>query len=233
MKKTIKSLLESLEEAPRAEEAKRHLAEIARRLEAVEPGSREDALLSNRAADLALTAGDRDLALRYYGRSIDAYMALRQFDASTAVCRKLLRLVPDVVRARCTLSWLCLGKGHLDQARQHLELYVTAARRSGRQAMAKQQLRLMAQYARDGGLRSYIATQLRELGDSEGAGVLEAWSETVPTPEQIGWDPVVFAALLTPDELRQAHELGIALEAPQADEEDLPLYWPGEEDDAR
>jgi hypothetical protein len=231
LKRTIRNLIESLGDSPRADEARRHFAELTRRLEGVEPGSREDALLSNRAADLALTAGDRDEALKYYGRSIDAYMALRQFDASTAVCRKLLRLVPDVVRARCTLSWLCLGKGHLDQARQHLELYVTAARRSGRQSMAKQQLRLMAQYARDGALRNYIAAQLRELGDKEGAGVLEAWSETVPTPEQIGWDPVVFAALLTPDELRQAHELGIELEAPPVDEDDLPLYWPGEEDE--
>jgi hypothetical protein len=231
MKRTFRNIFEgSGAGAARAEEARRHFAELARRLETVERGSHEEALLYNRAADLALTAGDRERALQYYGRSIDAYMALRQFNQSTAVCRKLLRLVPDVVRARCTLSWLCLGKGHLDQAREHLELYVTAARRAKREGMAAQQLRLMAQYARDSGLRDYIAAQLRELGDSAGAGALEAWSETVPSPEQIGWDPIVFAALLTPDELRQAHELGLALEPPQtADNDELPLYWPGEE----
>jgi tetratricopeptide (TPR) repeat protein len=228
MKRIIKQLFEGGGgNPPISEEAKRHLAAMEERLRQAAPGSQEEALLLNRAADLAVTAGDREQALKYYGKSIDAYMSLRQFDASTAICRKVLRLVPDVVRARCTLAWLCLGKGHLEQARQHIDEYVAAARRAGREGMAAQQLRLMAQYAGDPDFRAYLTRNLRKLGDADGATVLEAWSETLPRPEEIGWDPVVFAALLTPYELRAAKEQGLVLpEASAQDDDELPLYWP-------
>jgi tetratricopeptide (TPR) repeat protein len=229
MKRIIKQLFEGGgdEPSPKAEEAKRHLAAMTQRLSEIAPDSPERALLLNRAGDLAVTAGDREQALKHYGRSIDAYMSLRQFDASTAICRKVLRLVPDVVRARCTLAWLCLGKGHLDQARQHIDEYVTSARRAGREGMASQQLRLMAQYAGDPDFRLYLTRNLRKLGDADGATVLEAWSETLPKPEEIGWDPVVFAALLTPYELRAAKKQGLVLpEASGREDDELPLYWP-------
>jgi tetratricopeptide (TPR) repeat protein len=229
MKRIIKQLFEGSGGEPpaKAEEAKRHLAAMEQRLKETSTGSPEVPLLLNRAGDLAASAGEGEQALKYYGQSIDAYMALRQFDASTAVCRKVLRLVPDVVRARCTLAWLCLGKGHLDQARQHIDEYVSAARRAGREGMASQQLRLMAQYAGDPDFRAHLTRYLRKLGDADGAKVLEAWSEALPRPEEIGWDPVVFAALLTPYELRAARKQGLVLpEASAQDDDELPLYWP-------
>lgn len=197
------------------------------RLGAVAPGGPEEARVLNRAGDLALATGDREQALRYYGTSIDAHMALRQFDAATAICRKLLRLVPDVVRARCTLAWLCIGKGLLEMAREHLDDYVAVARKAGREEMAAQQVRLMAQYARDPDFREYLAHLLRLLGDKEGAETLIAWSASLPSPEDIGWDPVVFAALLTPDELREAEQKGLDLKAHRpAEDDEFPYYFP-------
>ncbi|MEX2526736.1 MAG: hypothetical protein WEA09_03795 [Gemmatimonadota bacterium] len=208
------------------QDPRKEYATTLERMGQVAPGSPEEARILNRAGDLALATGDREQALRYYGTSIDAHMALRQFDAATAICRKVLRLVPDVVRARCTLAWLCLGKGLLEMAREHLDDYVAAARKAGREEMAAQQVRLMAQYARDDGFREYLAHLLRLLGDKQGAETLSAWAASLPSPEEIGWDPVVFAALLTPDELREAEAQGLNLKDHRRPDDDFPYYFP-------
>jgi len=224
----MKRFLLGLFESSRVNEATRHLLQMQERLEASVSGSPEEALLLNQAADLALAAGDREQALGYYGASIDAHMALGRFDQATAICRKVLRLLPDVVRTRCTLAWLSLGKGLLDVAREEIDGYVEAAVRAGRGDMAAQHLRLMARYVRDAELRTHLARTLEALGDEEGSAQLaEAVSDGL-LPERAGWDPIVFAALLTPDELDRARKRGLQLRppAPGDGDDDLVLYWP-------
>lgn len=226
----MKRFLLGLFETSRVTEATRHLTRLRERLEASVPGGPEEALLLNQAADLALAAGDREEALRCYGESIDAHMALGRFDAATAICRKVLRLLPDVVRARCTLAWLCLGKGLLDVAREEIDGYVEAALRVGRGEMAAQHLRLMARYVVDAELRMHLARTLEALGDQEGASQLrQAGSDGLP-PERVGWDPIVFAALLTPDELDRARRRGLELSPPARGdaEDDFVMYRPSE-----
>ncbi|MBI4540752.1 MAG: hypothetical protein HY704_14720 [Gemmatimonadetes bacterium] len=212
-----------------ADVAERRLGAIADRLQSAITGSPEEARLLNRAGDLELAAGHRAQALEYYGKSIDAHMELQQFDAAAAICRKVLRLLPDVVRARCTLAWLSLGKGLLDMARDELEEYVGVARKAGSERMAAQQLRLMGTYVRDQNFAQFLAEKLRELGDREGAtAVLAQDTSEAPSLQAAGWDPVVFAALLTPDELEQARRKGLDLreKIAQRSEEDFPIYRP-------
>lgn len=213
-----------------ADVSERRLQAIQDRLDRVVSGSPEEARLMNRAGDLELAAGHRSEALRYYGRSIDAHMELRQFDAATAICRKVLRLLPDVVRARCTLAWVSLGKGLFDVAEDELREYVKAAESAGQTELAAQQLRLMGQYVNEDEFREVLAGFLDDLGDEDGARMVRDRAEDAefPTPEEVGWDPVVFAALLTPDELRDARRKGLELKVdPGAgDDDDFFLYRP-------
>jgi tetratricopeptide (TPR) repeat protein len=227
----MKRFLIGLLGSSRSSEATRHVVRMERRLEEAASGSLEEALLLNQAGDLALAAGDREKALRHYGQSVDAHMALRRFDAATAICRKVLRLLPDVVRARCTLAWLSVGKGLLDVAREEIDGYVEAAVRVGRGGMAAQHLRLMARYVQDRNFRIYLSRKLEALGDREGAESLVEGSSSRLPAEAVGWDPVVFATLLTPVELNQARERGLDLSPPHPGEEkdDFFLYWPPED----
>lgn len=194
----------------------------------VDSDTPEAATLLNRLADLEFAAGNRREAVRQYGRSVDVNVELRQFDSATAVCRKLLRILPGVVRARCTLAWLSLRKGHLDVARRHIDDYVEAARQAGTGELAAQQLRLMARYATDPGVREHLAKKLRSVGDEAGAREVELGDPGSLTGSgDHSWDPVVFATLLTPKELRDAEAKGLEIRALPTDEDDsFPMYRP-------
>src|SRR5688572_8249458 len=63
----------------------------------------ERARILNLAGDLCFDAGQRERALVYYDQAIDIYLALGMYASVAAVCQKLVRLSPNVVRARCTL----------------------------------------------------------------------------------------------------------------------------------
>lgn len=199
-------------EAPAEEASAADLTLVEERLRGVPEGSIAAARLYNRAGDLYLAGGENATALGRYGRAIDAYMHAGQYDSAIAVCRKILRLVPNVVRTRCTLAWLCIGKGFLDIARGEVTAYVQAAKREGHEMLAAQQLRLMARYVGRRDFREFVATLLLDLGDRDGAARVQALGDEAS--QEISWNPIVFAALLTPEELRRAAEQGVDLQAP-------------------
>ena len=65
----------------------------------------------NRAGKLCVDAGEPARALGYYGRAIDVYLESGRFNAAEVLCKTVLQIAPDAVRARCTLAWLSIGKG--------------------------------------------------------------------------------------------------------------------------
>jgi tetratricopeptide (TPR) repeat protein len=178
----------------------------------------EAARLLNRAGDLYLVKGDRQAALKRYGDAIDAYLQSGEYDNAMAVCRKIIRVVPEVIRTRRTLAWLCLGKGFLEIAREHIEAYAKASIEAGLGSLAVQHLLLMGQYVERPDFREFLGDKLMELGDEEAARRVREGkaSESV---RAAGWTPVVFAAMLTPDELRRAVERGVEIKAPTDEEE--------------
>lgn len=131
--------------------------------------SDERARIFNLAGDLCFDAALRERALSYYGRSIDVFIGSNQFDAAVGVCRKIVRLTPEVVRARCTLAWMALGRGLITEARQRIADYVTAASSAGQAQTAARQLRLMAGVSGNEDLLESLADALKELGDEDGA----------------------------------------------------------------
>jgi len=94
--------------------------------------------LLNRAGDLYLVKGDRQRALKRYGAAIDAFLQSGEYDSAMAVCRKIIRVVPEVIRTRRTLAWLCLGKGFLEIAREHIDAYASASVEAGLEPLAGQ-----------------------------------------------------------------------------------------------
>ena len=114
-------------------------------------------------------SGDTTRALSFYGRAVDAYLEIGHFDPAAALCRKMIALKPDVVRARCTLAFLSLGKGFTADAEREITEYVQAAQRSRGEELASERLRMMATVTDDPDGRLLIATLLQELGDAEGA----------------------------------------------------------------
>lgn len=123
----------------------------------------------NQAGDLCLIAGRHREALEYYGRAIDVHVQADRFDAAGAVCRKVIRTEPSVIRARCTLAWLALGSGHEADARDHTQLYLRQAEYSGREMLALMQVRRMAAVAESEDLRFFLGEVLLDLGDESAA----------------------------------------------------------------
>lgn len=208
--------------------ASEDLERIEHELEKMGQG-REAARLFNRAGDLYLARADRQTALRRYGEAIDAYLQAGEYDNAMAVCRKIIRVVPEVIRTRRTLAWLCLGKGFLEIAREHIEAYTSASIESGLEPLAIQHLQLMSQYVDRSDFREFLAKKLDQLGDTEAARRIRR-SKASERVKTAGWTPVVFAAMLTPEELRQAVDKGVDIRAPadpaSVDEFDSLLFDP-------
>ena len=74
--------------------------------------------------------------MEYYGRAVDAYLNAERWESAAAMCRKILRSQPTSVRARCTLSWLAIGKGFVADAQTQIMDYAEAAYLFGRESLA-------------------------------------------------------------------------------------------------
>ncbi len=194
------------------------LERIERQLEEMGHG-RKAARLLNRAGDLYLVRGERQHALKRYGDAIDAYLQSGEYDNAMAVCRKIIRVVPEVIRTRRTLAWLCLGKGFLEIAREHIDAYAQASIDSQLEPLAVQQLQLMAQYVDRPDFREFLADKLMALGAADAAARVRA-GKAAADVRDAGWTPVVYAAMLTPEELRQAVDEGLEIKAPIDDKLD-------------
>lgn len=195
--------------SPRGLEAE--LAEIENRAD--ESNWDFQAHLFNRAGDLCEAAGERQRALAYYGRAIDAHLSNGYFDVAAAMCGKVIDLDPAVLRARCTLAFLSLGKdllylpfeGAEGAARAEIERYVEAATAQGKGDYAAQRLSLMAGVTDDHRVREMIGEYLLELGDTSAAdkvfGAVYAErnevADAAPTSQRERWAEALRVEVLT------------------------------------
>lgn len=145
----------------------------------------------NRAGDLCFKAAQKDRALGYYGRAIDAFLEDGQLESARGVGLKIIRLHPGAVRTLCTLTWLDMAAGHAADALEHLRSYVESVLRGGNQNLARQQIRKMAAVTSDPEIRRAAAEALRGIGDREAAAEVEEWvasgwnDEAAETPEDL------------------------------------------------
>src|SRR5262245_6727183 len=78
------------------------------------------ARILNLAGELCFDAGERERALGFYGRAIDIHVAHNEYSAAVAICQKIVRLTPEVVRARCTLAWMAIARGLIQEAQNRI-----------------------------------------------------------------------------------------------------------------
>jgi hypothetical protein len=164
----------------------------------------------NQAGDLLLAAGDVVGAVEFYGRAVDELVEADRFEAGMALCKKIIRTVPNVVRARCTLAWLALGAGFTKEAGARVSDYVTAAELAGREALAQLHVRRMGAVADVHELRIVLGEHLLYLGDAVAANEMfgEVFAERnaggcreVTTEQR--WHDVRTAALAGPRRFAQ------------------------------
>lgn len=127
------------------------------------------ARILNLAGDLCFDAGEREKALGYYGRAIDIHVAHHEYAAAVAICQKIVRLTPEVVRARCTLAWMAIARGLIHEAQSRISDYTHAAENAGQARLARAHLLMMAEVIENRDLLLTIAEALIELGDAENA----------------------------------------------------------------
>jgi hypothetical protein len=139
-------------------------------LQCVHPG--EAAARFNRAGDLLLGAGDSAGALDSYGRAVDALIEGDSVRGGMAICRKIIRVVPHVVRARCTLTWLVIGAGYTGDVLRYAADYVNHAELSGQGQRARDQVRRMTRVAPEPTMRVALAECLIALGDDTAADAI-------------------------------------------------------------
>lgn len=131
----------------------------------------------NRAGDLCLQAGDRDRALRYYGRAIDSLLDDVQPEAARGVANKIIRVHPAAVRTLCTLTWLDLAARLMATAVEDLGLYAKAAINAGRQNMAAPEILSMATLVTHEGFLTAAADALDLLEATDDATRVRTWAE--------------------------------------------------------
>jgi tetratricopeptide (TPR) repeat protein len=129
----------------------------------------ERARILNLAGDMCFDAGQRERALHFYDRSIDTYLNAGLYAAGVAVCQKVVRLTPEVIRARCTLAWMAIARGMLEEARERIRDYAEAARRLSDARIAWGHLRMMAEVCESHEVLETLAEALMQLGDVRGA----------------------------------------------------------------
>lgn len=191
------------------QQLKRHLHVLERRGKSAPVGQRLKLL--NRAAELCAVAGERAGAAVYYGRAIDTLLASGNYDRAAMLCRKLIRVFPEVVRAHATLALIAIGKHLPGDAERHLEDYVGAAIWAERESLTRARLRAIAEAADDEQMRGTIAHHLWQLGDYAGskkilypelAGAAPEGSAPTLDPEE-RWRRLVIVARMGPDELKR------------------------------
>jgi hypothetical protein len=192
-----------------ANELEKQLAALEQQVQTATPGYETQFL--NRAGNLCVDAGQRSRALGYYGRAIDAYLESGRFSAAEVLCRKVIQIAPQVVRVRCTLAWLALGKGVVENTRLEIVDYVVAAERAGQEELAAKQLLMMAVAAEDAELREFIGEHLLRLEAASEAEIVygrvfEERNRVRPTPvadQGKLWGKLLRAALMGPKELQE------------------------------
>src|SRR5262249_20846331 len=110
------------------------------------------------------------------------------------------------VRARCTLSWLAIGKGFVADAQTQVTDYAETAYREGRETLAANQISRMGELTPSALLRITLAEQLLTLGADRAADHLfgivfheENFGRT--DDPDLDWTQIMRAALMGPREL--------------------------------
>jgi hypothetical protein len=140
------------------------------------------AFLLKRAGDVCVGLGEPRKALGWYGRAVDQHLELGQVEQAGTLCRLIIYVQPDAVRARCTLTWIAIGTERHPEAGEQLGAYLDAARSAGQTAMAAQQLGWMFGVVTSPNLRRQLVAGMRTLGYPDRADAMAEALRADPSP---------------------------------------------------
>lgn len=188
-----------LQRLVRGDTMSRRVQQLAEKAATASP--RYQASLYARAGDLARERGEagRAEALRWYGKSIDAYLEAGRGRAAELICERVLAAYPEVVRARSTLALIAIGHGDPARSRVRILDYVSAVAREQSRESAIAALLQMASVTDQPEPRRVIGRGLEELGEPDLARrVVE---QRAATASGTSWSRAVSAALRRPEEV--------------------------------
>lgn len=154
-----------------------------------DPPLRVDGAQFEDEGDAAVYEGDMRSAKAKYGWAIDAYLDAGEFETAARTCRKLIRVAPDVARARFTLAFLLIGLAQPEEACRQLVSYAAVVRETDAAAFAIPRLQLLAHTTDDPPTRELIEALISELGGavvpsaprSSDFGAMARWERVLGT----------------------------------------------------
>jgi tetratricopeptide (TPR) repeat protein len=129
-----------------------------------------DITLFNRSGDLATKLGSADQAVRFYEKAVDAYVAEGLHNNAIAVCKKVLRNLPDRHRILLKMGQIRAAQGFITDARTNFISYAEHVQADGDLDEA---FRALIEYVKlapdDYEVCMLLAAQLDQNGRSEEA----------------------------------------------------------------
>lgn len=191
----------------------RHEIEVMER-EARAEAAPQAAVLFNRTGDFCLREGQPYRALANFGSAIDLYLQAGLLDAAPALCRKVIRFAPWVVRTRATLASISLAEGMFGDAEREIADYVRAADAVRQDTLTAKRLRLLAAATDSDPVRLAIGEYLIGLGAPTAADAVfgtvfaerNGLRATLSDDAEERWGRILPVALLGPTQLVELEE---------------------------
>lgn len=161
--------IESLKEQARRHEQEEEWARaLGLYLQAIDEAAKEeqtDISLYNRAGDIQTRMGNLDGAVLHYEQAIELYLEADLPNNAIAVCKKVLRNLPQRTGMFLRMGQIRASQGFLTDARQNFLTYAEQMQRAGEMEEAFRALREFADSApEDLEVRMTLASQLDGLG---------------------------------------------------------------------
>jgi tetratricopeptide (TPR) repeat protein len=145
---------------------------------AIEEGEEPDITLYNRAADIQVRLKDLNGAVDHYEQAIDLYLEADLPNNAYAVCRKILRTVPERPTTYLRMGQIRIRQGFVIDARQH---YLAYAEMMESQGTTEEAIRALGEFVGlvpdDVETRIFLGEQLmgREQREEGLRHLLDAW----------------------------------------------------------
>ena len=128
---SIEKLKEQARRHEQKEEWQKALDEYKVAIKKLAEEDQPDIGLYNRVGDLYVRVGNLDAAVKHYEQSVDLYMETFLPNNAIAVCKKIIRNVPDRHDAYLKMGQIRAGQGFLPDARANFLTYAERMQQAG------------------------------------------------------------------------------------------------------
>ena len=128
---SIESLKEQARRHEQQEEWQKALEQYTKAIEKLESDDQPDIGLYNRVGDLYVRVGNLDEAVTAYNKAADLYLEAELFNNAIAVCKKIIRNVPERHEPYLRIGQIRASQGFLPDARTNFLTYAERMQKDG------------------------------------------------------------------------------------------------------